>query len=148
QQIEDLTAWVQSGAYWPEKSEAAPHNTKDFVITPESRAFWSFQPLQVPKLPKTWSAVDYLVRKKLHEVGLKPNTPADRRSLLRRLSFDLLGLPPSPEEVETFLSDTAPKTITRTVDRLLESPHFGERWGRFWLDVARYGENDYSGTQV
>jgi Protein of unknown function (DUF1553)/Protein of unknown function (DUF1549)/Planctomycete cytochrome C len=147
QQIEDLAAWVQSGAYWPEKSEV-PQKTDKFVITPERRAFWSFQPLQVPKLPKTGSPVDYLVRKKLDEVGLKPNPPADRRSLLRRLSFDLLGLPPSPEEVETFVSDTSPKTLARTVDRLLESPHFGERWGRFWLDVARYGENDYSGTEV
>jgi hypothetical protein len=148
QQIEDLTAWVQAGAYWPEKSETVPHKSKDFVITAESRAFWSFQPLQVPKLPKTGSAIDYLVRKKLDEVGLKPNPPADRRTLLRRLSFDLLGFPPSPEEIEIFLSDTSPKTVARTVDRMLESPHFGERWGRFWLDVARYGENDYSGTQV
>jgi len=148
QQIEDLAAWVRSGAYWPKKSEVISHKTVESVITPDRRAFWSFQPLQVPKLPKTASPVDYLVRKKLDELGLKPNPGADRRGLLRRLSFDLIGLPPSPEEVKAFLADPSPKAMSRTVDRLLESPHFGERWGRFWLDVARYGESDYSGTQV
>ena len=148
QQIEDLAAWVRSGSYWPEKDGVVAPKTDQDVIKPEHRAFWSFQPLRVPKLPKTKSPVDYLVRSKLNELGLKPNNPADQRILLRRLSFDLLGLPPSPEEAKAFLSDSSPQAIARTVDRLLESPHFGERWGRFWLDVARYGENDYSGVQV
>ncbi len=148
QQIEDLAAWVRSGVYWPEKGEVVAHKTDQAVITPEQKAFWSFQPLRVPKLTKTTSPVDHLVRSKLNELRLKPNNPADRRILLRRLSFDLLGLPPSPEEVKAFLSDSSSRAIARTVDRLLESPHFGERWGRFWLDVARYGENDYSGVQV
>lgn len=147
-QIEDLAAWVRSGVYWPEKSEVIAPKTDRAVITPDQKAFWSFQPLRVPKLPKTTSPVDHLVRTKLDELRLKPNNPANRRILLRRLNFDLLGLPPSPEEVKAFLSDSSPRAIARTVDRLLESPRFGERWGRFWLDVARYGENDYSGVQV
>lgn len=148
QQIEDLAAWVRSGVYWPEKGEVVAHRTEQAAITPEHKAFWSFQPLRVPKLPSTKSTVDHLVRRKLTELRLKPNNLADRRILLRRLSFDLLGLPPSPEEVKAFLSDSSPQAVARTVDRLLGSPHFGERWGRFWLDVARYGENDYSGVQV
>ncbi len=144
-QIEDLAAWVRAGAHWPEKGVGGG---KDEIASGH-KAFWAFQPLRAPKVAQTAaSPIDHFVGSKLNELRLKRNNPAERRILLRRLSFDLLGLPPSPEEVTAFLADSSPQALASTVDRMLESPHFGERWGRFWLDVARYGENDYSGVQV
>ncbi len=153
QEIEDLKTWVKMGAPWPSGGEVVPPAEKspEFVITPEQRAFWAFQPLHRPFLPKvrdkTWprSDMDSFILAKLEARGLTPVEAADKRTLIRRLSFDLIGFPPTPVEVEAFLEDSSSSALARVVDRLLASPHFGERWARYWLDVARYAENDRKG---
>src|SRR5207244_4399587 len=108
--------------------------------------WWSLRPLTLPAVPAVrapgWShtPIDRFVLAKLHEHGLEPAPEADRRTLLRRLTFDVLGLPPTPEEVEAFVSDPAPNAYEKVVDRLLASPHYGERWARHWMDVVHYAE--------
>ncbi|HTE19823.1 MAG TPA: DUF1549 and DUF1553 domain-containing protein, partial [Armatimonadota bacterium] len=109
---------------------------------------WSFRPLREPKTPlvKNWAwvrtPVDAFVLARLEARKLKPAPPADRRTLIRLATFDLIGLPPTPSEVDAFLADSAPGAFARVVDRLLASPHYGERWGRHWLDVARYADSN------
>lgn len=150
EQIEDLSQWVKAGASWPAaaKTAAAPVSGK-YVITPEQRAFWSFQPLHPAAAPvpvnKKWahSEIDKFILARLEKENLTPVTAADRRTLIRRASLDLTGLPPTFEEIDAFEKDKSPDAFTKVVDRLLESPHYGERWGRIWMDVARYGEDDY-----
>ena len=128
-EIAILERWIREGAVFP-----AP------LPNARGKALWSLQPL--PALSAT--SVDALVEQGLRAKGLVPSPPADRRTLIRRLSYDLTGLPPSPAEVEAFV---AGKTSTEAlVDQLLASPHFGERWARHWLDVARFGEDDFTGT--
>src|SRR5262249_7015223 len=112
---------------------------------------WAFQPPQRPSVPAvrhtSWvrNPIDNFILARLEKEGLQPSPEADRVTLLRRLSLDLLGLPPSPEEVEAFVNDPRPDAYERLVDRLLQSPHYGERWGRHWLDLARYADsNGYS----
>ena len=108
---------------------------------------WSWEPVSEPKLPivkdRTWSShpVDHFVLSQLEDAGLKPSESTDRRSLIRRLTFALHGLPPSPSEVESFASDKSSGSIENLVDRLLDSPKFGERWARHWLDLVRYAES-------
>ena len=151
-EIADLRAWIKSGAHWPVGSDApAPARTrKHRVITAEQKAFWSFQALSKPSLPqvknKSWpkSAIDYFILSQLEGHGIEPVGAADKRTLIRRVSFDLIGLPPTPSETELFLQDSSPSAFAKVVDRLLASAHYGERWGRYWLDVARYGEDDNS----
>lgn len=109
----------------------------------EGRKFWSFQPVKKVEPPpapddRAQNRVDRFVHARMREQGLRPSPPAGRRVLIRRLSYDLIGLPPSPDEVESFLADQSPDAYSRLVDRLLTSPHYGERWGRVWLDLARY----------
>jgi hypothetical protein len=146
-EVEDLAHWIQSGASWPETRAAAPVK-KGFAISPEQRAFWSFQPLRKPARPAvgnaSWvkSPIDSFILAKLESQGLKPVKPASKRVLLRRASYDLIGLPPTPEQVDAFLADSSPDAFAKAVDRLLASPHYGERWGRHWLDVARYADGD------
>ena len=152
EEIADLTAWVKGGAVWP-KSVAAPVSAKveagKYVIPPELRQFWSYVPLKNPAPPavkdEKWArtAIDRFVLARLEKEGLKPVRPATKRDLLRRASLDLTGLPPTFEEIAAFEKDTAPDAFAKVVDRLLASPQYGERWGRIWLDVARYGEDDY-----
>ena len=139
QEIADLTAWVKMGAPWPEeKSPAANASRADF---------WSFRPVKDYQPPKvrneTWvkSPVDNFILAKLEEKGLAPAPPADKLTLLRRATFDLTGLPPTEGEIHDFLADTSPKAFEKVVDRLLASPRYGERWGRHWLDVARYADS-------
>ncbi|MDE0473433.1 MAG: DUF1549 domain-containing protein, partial [Gammaproteobacteria bacterium] len=144
--VDDLATWVRAGAVWPRKTEQVSQETAK-GISEEDRSFWSFQPLSKPAVVGD-SPIDELVRASLQENGLTPNPPADRRTWLRRISFDLMGLPPTPEEVSVFLADESPNAFSTVVDRLLSSPHFGERWGRYWLDVARYGENDFHGVGI
>ncbi|WP_406695516.1 PSD1 and planctomycete cytochrome C domain-containing protein [Singulisphaera sp. Ch08] len=146
-----LTKWVKAGALWPEtRSESAaeaPTVATAAVISEQDRAFWSFRPITSPPTPpvkdSSWarSSIDDFVLNKLDSAGLKPVAPADKRTLIRRATFDLIGLPPTVAEVEAFLRDESPEAFARVVDRLLASPHYGERWGRHWLDVARYGED-------
>ncbi len=150
-EIEALVEWVRAGAVWPEAPKVAAGIPKsgEYTITPEQRAFWSFRPLQKAAVPEVkdgaWAKtdIDRFILARLEKEGLKPAAAADRRTLLRRASLDLIGLPPSAEEVEAFEKDESSDAFAKVVDRLLASPQYGERWGRLWLDVARYGEDDY-----
>ena len=146
--LADLTEWVKMGAPWP--SERAPIKTlsaKETAIELHKRQHWAFQSVRQTKPPvvkaKTWprSAIDQFLLAKMETKGLLPAPSADRRTLMRRAYFDLTGLPPSPEEVTAFIADKSPTAWADLIDRLLASPHYGERWGRYWLDVARYGED-------
>lgn len=147
QEIQDLTAWVKAGAIWPESAKAVATPKGEYVITAQQRGFWSFQPLNKPPVPPPapWgkTEIDRFVIAKLAEQGMKPVKLADKRTLIRRASLDLTGLPPRPEEIDAFEKDESPDAFAKVVDRLLASPAYGERWGRIWLDVARYGEDDY-----
>ena len=152
EEVAILVEWVRRGAPWP---NAEPVSQKPIAnaasgasITDEQRAFWAFQPPADPPLPsvknEAWiaSPLDRFVLAELEAKSISPAPAADRRTLIRRATFDLIGLPPSPEEVEAFLADQAPGAFERVVDRLLASPHYGERWGRHWLDVARYADSN------
>lgn len=136
--IEALTRWVAMGAPW---GEAAPEGTPDPATT-----HWAFQPLQAAERPevqnRSWvqTPVDAWVLAGLEREGMTPSPPADRRTLIRRATIDLLGVPPILAEIEAFDNDDAPDAFARVVDRLLASPLYGERWGRHWLDVARYAD--------
>ena len=141
-EVELLTNWITGGAFVPEYGVAAQKKGKE-IDWPSARQFWSFRPLTRGPIPDVRSAdlaspLDAFVLEKLREHNLAPAPTADKRTLIRRLSFDLIGLPPSPEEVAEFLGDERPDAYERLVDRLLASPHFGERWARYWLDLARY----------
>ena len=146
-EIDALVEWVRAGAVWPETK--APSVAAGSTLRPEQRAFWSFQPLRKPAPPAVsdtaWprTNIDRFVLAALEKQNLKPVAAADKPTLLRRVTLDLTGLPPTPEEFDAFEKDTAPDAFPKVVDRLLASPQYGERWGRFWLDVARYGEDDY-----
>jgi hypothetical protein len=143
-----LTRWIKHGAPWPEgRPEPRPMALDEaFKITPKQRAFWSFQPVANPAVPRQVSAwartpIDRFIEARLAEKQLRAVNAADRRTLIRRATFDLIGLPPSPGEIDAFVRDHSPDAFVRVVDRLLASPHYGERWARHWLDVARYGED-------
>jgi mono/diheme cytochrome c family protein len=153
QEIEDLAAWVKMGAPWPASKEVlpAPKTGPEFPISTEQRQFWSFRPLAKPAVPAVkdtkWAHtdIDRFVLEKLESKGLRPVQPAEKRTLLRRATIDLTGLPPTPEELDAFEKDKSTGAFAKVIDRLLESPRYGERWGRHWLDVARYGEDDVRG---
>ncbi len=142
-----IRSWIATGAKTarPEPTEL-PAGTGG--ITEEERSFWAFQPITQPKVPKARTRdrvrtpVDAFLVEALKEKRLRFSGDADRVTLLRRVSFDLTGLPPTPEETEAFLGDGAPDAYERLVDRLLDSKHYGERWGRHWLDVAGYADSD------
>ena len=147
-EIADLTKWVELGAPWP-ATPTAPDTS--FAISPEQKRFWAFQPIQRASPPvsnNSWvkSPIDRFILARLEAQGMKPVHPACKQDLIRRASFDLTGLPPTAEEVNAFVRDSSPEAFARVVDRLLGSPQYGERWGRFWLDVARYGEDDVRGA--
>ncbi len=139
-QIADLELWVKMGAPDPRTAGQA----KSYGKT--TRDHWAFKPIQKPPVPTTQHAawcqtpVDHFISSKLEANGMKPQPLADKRTLIRRATFDLIGLPPTPEEVQAFLEDASPEAFAKVVDRLLASPHYGERWGRHWLDVARYSD--------
>jgi hypothetical protein len=144
-----LIKWVKAGAPWPSsKAEIRPEPTRaGKTITKKDREFWSFRTIESPAVPKVdnasspKTAIDFFILAELEANGLKPTETADKRTLIRRATFDLIGLPPTPEEIQAFLKDTEPDAFARVVDRLLASPHYGERWARHWLDVARYAED-------
>jgi hypothetical protein len=134
-----LTAWVKAGVPWPVPSRAG-------ADLDSWKRHWAFQPVRRPELPAVQNAgwlrtpIDCFVLAKLEAKGLSPSLEANRRTLIRRLTFDVIGLPPSPEEIDAFLADRRPDAYERLVDRLLASPHHGERWTRYWLDVARFAD--------
>ena len=148
QQIKDLETWIAMGAPDPRKagdSATAQANWQPYDY-PEKRKFWSFRPVRDIQPPavkaQAWARtpIDRFILAKLEEKGLAPVRDADRRALIRRATFDLTGLPPTPDQVEAFLKDTSPNAFEKVVDRLLESQQYGERWGRHWLDIVRYAD--------
>jgi mono/diheme cytochrome c family protein len=151
EEVRSLTEWVKMGAPWPASKKILAAAGTPYKISPEQRAFWSFQPLKTPATPLVknaqWAktAIDRFVLAKLEAQGVPPAPTADRRTLIRRATFDLTGLPPTPQETEAFEKDKSPQAFEKVVDRLLASPRYGERWGRHWLDVARYAEDDVRG---
>jgi mono/diheme cytochrome c family protein len=138
--VADLAAWVRAGAPWPAAREGSAGADEAW------RRHWAFVPVKKAPPPavrnEAWvsTAVDRFILARLEKEGLTPSPAADRRTLIRRVTFDLIGLPPTPEEVDDFLGDSSPDAYEKLVDRLLASPHYGERWARHWLDVARYAD--------
>jgi mono/diheme cytochrome c family protein len=136
QQIADLKAWIDAGAKWPDGGKALDDRP------------WAFRTLVRPAVPKIRNAgaignpIDNFIFAKLEEKGLQPSPRADKHTLIRRATLDLTGLPPTPAEVESFLKDSTPSAYEKLIDRLLASPHYGERWGRHWLDLTRYAESE------
>ena len=141
-----LTQWVERGAPDPRNEVATPTKKRQLNLA-EERKHWAYQPLTFAAPPavknEAWcrTPIDRFVLAKLEEKAIAPNGPIDRRKLIRRVYFDVLGLPPTPEAVEAFVADTAADAYEKLVDRVLADPHFGERWGRHWLDVARFAES-------
>ena len=140
QEIGVLRAWIDQGAKWPDVPNAAARASRP--------SHWSFQPIARPQVPRTgndsWARnpIDRFVLARLERENIEPAPEADRRTLIRRVTFDLTGLPPDPADVAAFLLDNRPDAYERVVDRLLASPHYGERWARHWLDLARYADSD------
>jgi hypothetical protein len=153
-EIANLTQWIKDGAAWP-KVEVAFDLTKNKAKYDKLRKqHWAWQPLLAAKPPEVEDAawvrgdIDRFILAKLHQKGLQPVADADKLTLLRRVTFDLTGLPPTPAQIDAFVKDDSPAALAKVVDRLLASPAFGERWGRHWLDVARYGESTGSARNL
>jgi hypothetical protein len=154
EQVADLEKWIADGVAWPQEGPA-------FVIPKPSEKYaklrkehWAWQPLTQPAVPAVpdngWARddVDRFVLASLGKAGLKPARDADKVDLIRRVTFDLTGLPPTPAAIDAFLNDSSTNALTKVVDQLLASPQYGERWGRHWLDVARYGESTGSSRNI
>jgi hypothetical protein len=147
--INNIATWIKDGATWP----AGPAKAPAYVITEAQRNFWSFKPVVEPKPPVVHDAkwahndIDRFVLAKLEAKSIAPVRPADRRTLIRRAYLDLTGLPPTPEEFDAFTRDKSADAFAKVVDRLLASPRYGERWGRYWLDVARYSDDKLNSTK-
>ncbi|WP_299466608.1 PSD1 and planctomycete cytochrome C domain-containing protein [uncultured Gimesia sp.] len=145
--IAAVTRWVKAGAIWPEgiKLGSGPE-LRGGPITEKERRFWSFQPIQDPAPPTVEASlpvsndIDRFIHAKLIKEGLTMRSAAEKRTLLRRATFDLTGLPPTQAEMQSFLNDDSPQAFANVVDRLLQSRSYGERWGRHWLDVVRYAD--------
>jgi mono/diheme cytochrome c family protein len=143
-EVAGLVEWVRQGAQWP--AESVKSSIRTGPILSEDRQFWSFRPLAHAAPPdvrdRSWprTPVDRFILARLERESLRPAAAADRRTLIRRVTFDLTGLPPSPAEVEAFVADRSSGAYSKVVDRLLASPSYGERWGRHWLDVVRYAD--------
>ena len=151
EEVAILIRWVKIRAPWPGAglaSELKRPEAAETVLSDQQRAFWAFVPPSEPRIPKvrqqSWvvNPIDALVLARLEEAGLEPAPQADRATLIRRATFDLHGLPPTPEEVSAFLQDATPDAFAKLVERLLESPRYGEKWGRHWMDVARYSDSN------
>ena len=145
-QIADLEAWVKMGAHDPRKGSPTKVAAKYGMSLEDGRKFWSFQPVKDPPIPAvknaSWprTSIDAFILSGLEKAGIAPAPAADKRTLYRRASFDLTGLPPTPAEMDAFLADDSPHAFEKVIGRLLESPRYGERWGRHWLDVVRYAD--------
>lgn len=149
-QIADLKNWIQRGAHDPRRDDAHPNAER--MNVQQARDFWSFKALTSPEpprdVPKAWSRnpIDAFIMHQLGQEGLVPVAEADRRVLIRRATFDLTGLPPTPFEIQQYLNDDSPLAFESMIDRLLNSPAYGERWGRHWLDIARYADTAGDGS--
>jgi mono/diheme cytochrome c family protein len=147
-QIDDLAAWIKAGAADPRVAATTDlaSRPKAGMSLEEGRQFWSFQPVKGPPVPAVndaaWpkTAVDNFILARIEQAGISPAPAADKRTLLRRVTVDLTGLPPTPEEMAAFVADDSSQAWERVIDRLLASPRYGERWGRHWLDVVRYAD--------
>jgi hypothetical protein len=150
EQIADFEAWVKMGAPDPRTnaSGATASSGKRAINLAQARRHWAFQQPKERPVPavrqESWvrTPVDRFILAKLEEKNVQPAPPADRATLIRRVTFDLIGLPPTPEEVDAFVQDSSPDAYRKVVERLLASPHYGERWARHWLDLVRYAETD------
>jgi hypothetical protein len=144
--VADFVTWVKMGA--PDPRDGVATMIRREINFNEARTFWSFQPVQKHSPPQVKAAswprgdIDRFVLARMEQAGLKPVADVDRRALIRRIYFDLIGLPPSPEAIDAFVNDKSPQAVEHLIDGLLDSPQFGERWGRHWLDVARYAESN------
>ena len=146
-EIASLEAWVKAGAVWP--ANLKPVTAAPYLISDAQRNFWAFRPIANPSVPpgKASNEIDRFLQARLAQEHLTPAHPADRRTLIRRATLDLTGLPPTPEQVAAFEADRSPDAFATVIDRLLASPHYGERWGRYWLDIARYSDDKLNSTQ-
>jgi mono/diheme cytochrome c family protein len=149
EQIAQLAAWIDNGApYDKPLLDGKTVAKKPMVVTDKDRQFWAFVPLKRSPVPEVkdekWcrTPIDRFILAKLDEKKLTPNPVADKRTLIRRAYFDLIGLPPTPEEIDAFVKDESPQAWEKVIDKLLASPHYGERWGRHWLDLARFAESN------
>ena len=151
EEIAIIKDWIDSGAEWDASVTLGPvavSTASEKKFTEQQRRYWAFQRIVKPAVPpvkdREWARnpIDALVASKLEEKKIKPNTPADKITLIRRATLDLTGLPPTPEDVQAFLADSSPDAFAKVVDRLLASPQYGERWGRHWLDLARYADTN------
>jgi hypothetical protein len=142
--IANLSQWIKDGAAWVENAKAGDASV--YVLRPDQKAFWSFQPVRKQAAPAAdrpdWNRnpIDQFIYAKLKEKGLKPGSKADRATLLRRATFDLTGLPPTREDIAAFVNDPSPGAFEKRVDRMLTTQQYGERWGRHWLDLVRYAD--------
>jgi len=147
-ELETLTEWIRGGAPLKHIEPNVATTEFDRLVSDDDRQFWSFQPPRAPSIPavrnseRTRNPVDAFVLAHLERAGLSLSPEADRQTLIRRAYFDLIGLPPQPEDVEVFLADPRSDAFERLVDRLLESQHYGERWGQYWLDAAGYSDSE------
>ncbi len=146
-QIDALTRWVEMGVPWTADGSVELAAARGFNLEERKRTHWAWQPVRTSSPPQVrnqdWprDTIDRFLLAGLEENGLEPALPADRNTLIRRLSFDLRGLPPAPGEIQAFVADTSSDAYAKLVDRFLDSPHFGERWARHWMDLVRYSES-------
>ncbi len=146
-QIQVFKKWIALGLPWPDETTSKSSMRSPGSISDQDRQFWSFRPIQNPELPSVrrvqWprQPLDRFILNRLEAEGLEPTVEADRRTYIRRVSFDLIGLPPTESEITAFINDASSDAYERLVERLLDMPQYGERWSRHWLDVARYGED-------
>jgi mono/diheme cytochrome c family protein len=149
--IEKLSAWVKEGVPYPravDKKAGSGQAVAEFTVSEKDRQHWSFQPVKKIAPPQTkkpsWARnpIDQFILTAMEAKGVAPAPQAGKEPLIRRLTIDLIGLPPTPAEIDAFVQDTSANAYEKLIDRLLASPHYGERWGRHWLDLARYGETD------
>ena len=150
-QIDILTQWVKMGAPFNPKHEIAGEAEQvqpNTQVNDRTRAYWAYQSIKRPAVPKVtdkaWSAnaIDAFVHERLTQAKLSPNGPADKRQLIRRAYYDLIGLPPTPKEVQAFVKDQSPNAFEKVIDNLLARPQYGEKWGRHWLDLVRFAETN------
>ncbi|MFP6584451.1 MAG: PSD1 and planctomycete cytochrome C domain-containing protein [Candidatus Hydrogenedentota bacterium] len=148
-ELDNLLYWIGHGAPWPETAGTTIVSSMAEFIEEAKSEHWAFQPLRGSSSPESdRNPIDSFVLSKLDDEGLKPSPQADPQSLIRRIHYDLTGLPPTYDQTIAFVADHSPKTIESVIDELLASPHYGERWGRYWLDVARYSDTKGFGREL